>query len=48
MATALDLWIRDHELESRCGQEFFNFLILGFPSLQLELAHANEINYDNQ
>ena len=33
-------------LESRCGQEFFDFVILGFRFLLLELAIANEINND--
>ena len=28
------------------GKNFFHFLILGFRSLQPDLAHANEINHD--
>ena len=43
MDLALDLWFRGREFESRDGQEFF---ILGYRSLQPELAHANEINHD--
>ena len=31
---------------SESGQEFFHFVILGFRSLQHELAHGNEINRD--
>ena len=46
MVTALDLWLRGRGFWSRCGQEFFHFVNLGFRSLQLELAYANEINHD--
>ena len=46
MVTAQDLWFRGDEFEFRCGQDFFHFVIHGFRSLQLELAHANEINHD--
>ena len=45
MVTALDLCFRGLEFESRCGQEFFIVLILGFRSFQLELANTNEINH---
>ena len=34
------------EFESRCGQEEFLFCKSCFRSLQLEEAHANEINHD--
>ena len=46
MDKALDLRIRGREFESRYGQEFFHFVILGFRSLQSELAYANEINHN--
>ena len=45
MDKALDLRIRVREFESRYGQEFF-ISILGFRSLQPELARANEINHN--
>ena len=44
MDKALDFRIRGCEFESRYGQDFFHFVILGFRSLQPELARANEIN----
>ena len=50
MDKALDLRIRGREVESRYGQEYFilqfAFFILGFRSLQPELARANEINHN--
>ena len=46
MDKALDLRIRGREFESRYGQDFFHFVILGFRSLLPELAHANEISRD--
>ena len=46
MDKALDLRIRGPEFVSRYGQEFFHFVILGFRSLQSELARANEINHN--
>ena len=46
MDKALDLRIRGRDFESRYGQEFFHFVILGFRSLQPELARANEINHN--
>ena len=46
MLKELDLRIRGREFESRYGQEFFIFSVLGFRSLQPELAHANEINHN--
>ena len=53
MDKALDLRIRGREFESRYRQEFFiflyfSFVILGFRSLQPELARANEINHNIQ
>ena len=36
MDKALDLRIRGREFESRYGQDFFHFVILGFRSLQPE------------
>ena len=34
------------EFESRCGEKNFSFCKSRFRSLQLEEAHANEINHD--
>ena len=45
MDKALDLRIRGREFESRYGQSWiFHFVILGFRSLQPEIASANDIN----
>ena len=46
MDKALDLRIRGREFEPRYGQRIFHFVILGFRSLQPELACANEINHN--
>ena len=46
MDKALDLWFRGRDFDSSCGAIIFHFVILGFRSLQSELALANEINHD--
>ena len=46
MDYALDIRTRGREFESRYGARIFHFVILGFRSLQPELANANEINRD--
>ena len=38
--------IQGHELESHCRQECSICVFFGFRSLQLQLAHENEINHD--
>ena len=48
MVTVVVLQFSDIEFESRCGQEYFHFVILGSHSSQLEFAHINEIKDDIQ
>ena len=42
---ALDLWFRGRDQFIPAVGKTFHFVIIGFRSLQLELAHANEINH---